>query len=203
MKKIINQYFGGKRIIIFLVIIVIIQMVFSIVRFINHDPYVINPLYRLNPKLSLHMSSEGYTMTYPEVLNVTDYLNGSHGDPDIVTVMSNPLRYNYIEISRRKSPKPSVENVLLWGQEKAKISGESEEISRMEFTINRSTGILREYNVYFSLLYNRRNDRCIDWYTVNENKEYDFSFCVDKKYWDLSKNTFMAMIESITFHPTP
>jgi hypothetical protein len=92
-----------------------------------------------------------------------------------------------------------LDKVLIWGKEKAQYQGEKQETSLTQFSSQSYSGILREYIVNFTNTFHSRHDKCIDWYVMDGDYGYDFSFCVNIKYWDKTKDVFMKMINSIEF----
>lgn len=140
-----------------------------------------------------------FKIEYPLVLNTHDLPNGSHGDRDVVTIMSNGLEYNLITIYKNNFVDGNMDEVLTWGMEKAQYQGEKQEISLTQYSSPPYSGILREYIVDFTNNFHSRHDHCIDWYVMNGDYGYDFSFCVNIKYWDKTKDVFLKMINSIEF----
>jgi hypothetical protein len=46
----------------------------------------------------------------------------------------------------------------------------------------------------------KRDFHCLGWYTnPKENTGFVFSFCVEEKYWEKAKQTFVEMINSVDF----
>ncbi len=186
-------------IVLFFILILFLGIGIFTYRLFIREPYLFIKSYRNNPEMSLFISKSGnYTILYPSVLTPYDWQNGAHGDKDIVTLMSNEFEYNRIIIYKRSLVKDK-ESFLNWGKEKTKNLDEVNEISLIYYFSGTYKGYLREYSIKSNRFYDKRDDHCYDWLVSINDNGYNFSFCVEQKFWDLSKDVFIEMINSIQF----
>ena len=90
-----------------------------------------------------------------------------------------------------------MDSLINWGKEKTSSIDELHEISTEPYSTAKYNGFLREYSLKTFQFYNRRDDHCYDWLISEFGNEYIFSFCVNSKYWDMSEDVFLKMINSI------
>lgn len=161
-------------------------------------PYLIDSSYRTNPPMSkFTFKYGGYSISYPSVLRIFDLENGSNGDTEIVSILTSDFEYNTIIVFRRKSINKDTDSLITWGKEKISSIDELHEISIEPYSRAKYNGFLREYSLKTYQFYNRRDEHCFDWLLSEVGNEYIFSFCVNSKYWDMSKDVFLKMINSI------
>jgi hypothetical protein len=185
---------------IFLILLLFLGVGVFTYRLFIREPYLFVKSYRKNPEMSLFTSTSGnYTILYPSVLTPYDWQNGAGGDYDIVTLMGNEFEYNRIIIYKRNLVIDK-EALFDWGKEKIKNLDEVNEISLIDNFNGYYHGYLREYTIKSNRFYDKRDDHCYNWFVAFKDNGYNFSFCVDVKYWDISKDVFVEMINSIKFH---
>ncbi len=199
----IRHGFGKLSKNIWLILIVLFGIIFfgfsyNLYKIYQVAPYLFDNSYRENPSMSNFTSKYGgYSISYPSVLRIFDSKNGSNGDLEVVSVLTNEFEYNTLIVYKRKSTKGGMESLLTWGKEKTSKIDELHEISIEPYSTAKYNGFLREYSYKTYQFYNRRNDHCYDWLVDEYGNEYNFSFCVNSKYWNISEHIFLEMINSI------
>jgi hypothetical protein len=177
---------------------VFIGLSYNMYKIYQVAPYLFDNSYRENPSMSYFTSKYGgYSISYPSVLRIFDSENGSHGDQEVVSILTNEFEYNTVIVYKRKSTNNGMESLINWGKEKTSKIDELYEISIEPYSSARYNGLLREYSYKNYQFYNRRDDHCYDWLLDENGYEYNFSFCVNSKYWDISKDEFLEMLNSI------
>ena len=193
-----------KKIVLIISVIFIILLLaglsYNAFELYKQAPYLFNRTYRKAPELSKYIPKSGeFSLLYPSVLKYFEYQSGAHGDNDIITIITNEFEYNIIIIYKHNFPRNDKIELINWGKEKTKNLDEVNEISLIDYFSGSYKGYLREYSIKSNKFYDKRDDHCYDWLGFIDGNGYNFSFCVEQKFWDLSKDVFIEMINSIKF----
>lgn len=137
-------------------------------------------------------------MYYPIFLDPLDTPDGNHGDPDAVTVFTNAFEYNSITIYKHAADNQEEDALATWAREKDGKTTVVEELSFINYSSPTVEGWLREYSIKSTLFFHRFDNHCYDFIFYNGSLGYDFSLCVDQKYWPETKDVFIQMLDSIT-----
>jgi hypothetical protein len=151
-----------------------------------------------------HFNAPGnFTISLPETWTPMDIVNGNHGDKSVVLIVRNTLETLYIDVSKYENMKSLVE-IENWSIEK--IINESPQTYELIYKGKNQgeqySGILHEYVITKTHPFlGKRGFHCLDWYTIPKaDAGFRFSFCVEEKYWEKTKDTLMEIINSVNFH---
>ena len=174
--------------------------IYNVYKIYQKSPYLFDSSYRKTPPMDVFTSKiANFSMEYPSVLSTHDKPHGDHGDLDIISLLTNEYEYNTIIIYMKKMSYSDENDFLEWGREKGKPVN-TEELSYNTYSTNKYKGYLREYKYKNTMFYNKAEKHCYNWFTFRPGYSYNFSLCVEEKFWDLTKDSFLKMINSISFN---
>jgi len=157
----------------------------------------------LPSKMEVFISVSGkFSILYPSNWVATETPYGNHGDMTTIVIIGNPgfgTSYPRIEIARKEFFDQNIENVKEWGISQKMRFGFIEETDLELRELNSENTIVYEYLYHPDNASGEKIKRCLDYYVFYDTWGYVFNFCSDNKQWEGTKNTFIEMIESISF----
>jgi hypothetical protein len=161
---------------------------------------------RLNLLLSpmvTYVSKEGiYSIVYPSMWVVSETPQGDHGDMDVIGTIGSPgSSMPRLTLASHAFDKPTIENVVQWGGDRAKRWQEFQFKGQQEYLIAGRPGMRLEYicsrNINF-LSGKYALSKCYDYYFVEGTTGYALSFCARVDQWDDVWPVFEKMVNSFS-----
>jgi hypothetical protein len=156
----------------------------------------------LPARMTLFNSQIGqFSILYPMTWTARDTPNGTRGDrgDNVIAVITNAFASPIIEISHPMSAIYELDEVVQWGQSRVEQKMGYKMVSIQPFAIQNYSGFMLEYLRDGLSWGGNIKIHCIDWFILNNNLGYDFSFCINQKNWEEGKPIFYQMIDSIQF----
>jgi hypothetical protein len=167
---------------------------------------VIQVYHRFDPNylsvMTKHYSQTGkFSILIPSVWGVVDTPNGNHGDKEVLMVVTSLGSQPLLEVSSANLPDKSLEQLLIWGEQRIDKYGSYSLFSDSDYSIGQEySGKLLEYSQKRKdFIGNDQIFHCINWYTFRESVAYRFSFCSERNKWDNLRDIFIKMMGSIVF----
>jgi hypothetical protein len=162
---------------------------------------ILNPTTRKGPlgfgspaQMKTFQAVDGtFSLLYPSNWTVFDTPHGSRGDDEIVAVIIVAgHQLSNVTIARRTFVTNDINDVLKWGQDRAKSHPEYESLSLESLKINKSIYFVQKYQW---LSYGLFSDviHCEDEYFLVDQSGYDLSFCSKQSDWSMLEKVFHEM----------
>lgn len=146
-----------------------------------------------------------FSFRVPEKWRAVDLPGGNHGDSESRMAVSSPLLSAvHVEVFVRQFPAGDISSVVAWGDEKPRSISGFEALSSQLLRVNERETFVTEYlrPVYSGVVkFAWKSDayHCINWYVLENDVGYDFSFCSVGSVWDEAEPVFLEMIHSTEF----
>lgn len=151
--------------------------------------------------VGFEMEQQQIEFVYPENWIVTLTPQGNHDDDEIIALLGNPddsvFSFLNIQIAKNQGL-ANLTDLAEWGETRAKsrfISYKPSSVTRLSNEY--FSGLVREYTSSTGSPFEIEPIRCKDWYFVNKNSGYSFSFCADKSKWIMMSEASSVIIKSI------
>jgi hypothetical protein len=146
-----------------------------------------------------------FSIDYPRSWVAGETPGGNRGDEEVVATILVPGRsFPHVYIVTKRFSKEDLEQVVNWGETRAKRYDDFQQIELGEFSNLRYQGQYRKYLRVIKSLNKTHFILCNDYYfLLEDNTGIILTFCADQSDWPQVGSVFQEMVESFIVTETP